>query len=226
MACCPWRALSCKCFMNGRPEDSMPINIEIMTVASYYAMRDRRYQAERANILCGYQAVATEQLCPLDLVFCQGFLSSVWNQPVVVSICCFCLFWGDMSLRPLVSWLYAVPTVPSLNCSSSILVIMGPVVMSWCKISGCSQWYGIHDTLGWVCGDSFTQVRAGNVGQSSPSLPDTGGHLQHIIGVNNTLQSHQISQSALTLRSRYFTDQKGQYERGGWLKNIHRKTRM
>lgn len=49
-----------------------------------------------------------------------------------------------------------------------------------------------------------------------PSLPDTGGHLQHIIeGVKkNTTQSHQISQSALILRSRRFTEQKSQHESG------------
>lgn len=47
----------------------------------------------------------------------------------------------------------------TLNCSSWILVMMGPAVMSRCKISGCSKRHGTHDTLCWVCGGSFTWVR-------------------------------------------------------------------
>ena len=69
------------------PEDWMPINIEIMTVAGYDATRDRRRRAERANILCGYETITKEQLCPLDLVFGQSFLSFL---PAVASLRCLC----------------------------------------------------------------------------------------------------------------------------------------
>ena len=64
--------------MNGRPEDWMPISFDIMAVAGYCATRDRRCHAERADIICGYETGAKEQLCPLDLVFCPGvfFFSS------------------------------------------------------------------------------------------------------------------------------------------------------
>ena len=48
-----------------------------MAVAGHYAARDGRRQAERANILCGYTAVAKEQLCPLHFLFC---LFSETNQ--------------------------------------------------------------------------------------------------------------------------------------------------
>lgn len=174
-ACCPWRALSFKCLMNGRPEDWMPISIEIMLVAGYYATRDRRHQAERANVLCGYEEVAKEQLCPLDFGILSGFFVLSLKSTSCHFLMLFLSFWG-----PLTSWLN-VQMYPALNCSSSILVMMGPVVMSWWKISGCSQWHGLHDTFGWVCGDSFAQVQAhGKVGQSTVSLPDTGGHLSSL----------------------------------------------
>lgn len=102
----------------------MPINIEIMAVTGYCAARDRRRQAERANILCGYEVVAKEQLCPLDLLLCPVFSLKPTSRH---SLTLFPYF-THVSLASCVPTMCT--TVPPLNCSSSSSVMMGPLVMA------------------------------------------------------------------------------------------------
>lgn len=141
IACCPWRALSYERFMNGRPEECMPISTEIIVATGYKAMRNRRSQAERTSSFCGYKAVGKEQLCPGDLAFCLFFFLKSTS-----CLCCFHLFWWTMFCFLSIPWCYT-PLYPPLNCSSSIFVMMGLTLVSWYKISGCSQTHGIHDTM-------------------------------------------------------------------------------
>lgn len=107
------------------------------------------HRAKRAHFLCGYKAVA--------MVSTFGILS-MFVFFVSFTSC-------NPSHAPTQSWCI------QYCCRGSIFVMMGLVVMSWFKISGCSQRHGIHDTLCWVCGVSLTQVRAHqNVGQGHYSL--------------------------------------------------------
>lgn len=123
--------------MNGWPEYGMPIRIEIMRSLVVSLQTPACWKR-----LCGYKTESKEQLCPLDFVVLLFFFSSERHQLSVlrpVSLC------DGLWLSVPMSWLRAQLYSP-LKCSSSILLMMGRVVMSWCKISGCIQWHGILRT--------------------------------------------------------------------------------
>ena len=145
---CARRAISRKCSMNGWPEYRMPIRIEIM--------RSLVISLQTASCwkrLCGYKSESKEQLCPPDFVvlFISSPLKYTSCQSFALSRSVICLW-----LSVLMSWLRA-QLDSLLNCSSSILLMMGRVVMSWCKIRGCIQWHGILRTC-WL-GGSLTPPR-------------------------------------------------------------------
>lgn len=132
-----WRAVSCKCSMNGWPEYGMPIRIEIMR-----SLVTSLQTPSCWKILCGYKTESKEQLCPVDFVVLFFFFHLKYTSCQSFASVLLC---DGLWLSVLMSWLRAQLYSP-LNCSSSILLMMGRVVMSWCKISGCIQWHGILRT--------------------------------------------------------------------------------